>query len=638
MAILPTIFHSHPNFEWRKTSAIFTPQISPLNINTKLQFPCSITRRRCNFHHSNTINQARSISVSNACKKNQNGCDEIFHIFKRWRDFIPGGNWWNLCDSEQLVDGSPTAANPVTVLNALSKMWALVADQQWVLYTAFGALTVAALSEISIPSILTASIFSAHSCKTTVFCRNSWLLVFLCSTSGICSGLRSGCFAFANTILVKRLRETLYSSLLLQDISFFEIEAVGDLTSRLGTDCQRLSNSVGNDIHLILRNILQGTGAFINLMTLSWPLAVSSLVICSTLSAIFLVYGRYQKKAATLAQRWTASANEVAQETLSSIRTVRAYGTETDELRRFTQGLERLASISTRESIAYGFWNFSFSALFRMTQVFAVLLGGMSIFTGNVSAEQLMKYVFYCEWLIFAAWRVQDSMSSLLQSIGACEKVFQLMNLSPSDQFLSKGLKLEGLKGDIEFENVSFNYSSRKMVPVMKNVNLKIQSNNIIAIVGASGSGKTTLINLLLQLYNPTSGQILIDGIPLRELDIRWLREKIGFVSQEPQIFRTDFQSNIIYGCSRSIRQEEIEWAAKQAYVHEFISSLPSGYYTPIDGNLLSRGQKQRIAIARAILRDPTILILDEATSALDAESEYYIKVQLEWDSEWKKD
>ncbi|KAL2532266.1 ABC transporter B family member 26 [Abeliophyllum distichum] len=519
-----------------------------------------------------------------------------------------GGNWWNLCDSEQLVDGSPTAAKPVTVLNALSKMWALVADQQWVLYTAFGALTVAALSEISIPSILTASIFSAQSGKTTEFCRNSWLLVLLCLTSGICSGLRSGCFAFANTILVKRLRETLYSSLLLQDISFFEIEAVGDLTSRLGTDCQRLSNCVGNDIHLILRNILQGTGAFINLMTLSWPLAVSSLVICSTLSAIFLVYGRYQKKAATLAQRWTASANEVAQETLSLIRTVRAYGTETDELRRFTQRIERLASISTRESIAYGLWNFSFSALFRMTQVFAVFLGGMSIFTGNVSAEQLMN---------------------LLEPV---KKVFQLMNLSPSDQFFSKGLKLEGLKGDIEFVNVSFNYSSRKMVPVMKNVNLKIQSNNVIAIVrtitllGASGSGKTTLINLLLRLYNPTSGQILIDGIPLRELDIRWLREKIGFVSQEPQIFHTDFKSNIIYGCSRSIRQEEIEWAAKQAYVHEFISSLPSGYYTPIDGNLLSRGQKQRIAIARAILRDPTFLVLDEATSALDAESEYYIK------------
>ncbi|KAK4488517.1 hypothetical protein RD792_004281 [Penstemon davidsonii] len=133
---------------------------------------------------------------------------------------------------------------------------------------------------------------------------------------------------------VKRLRKTVYSSLLLQDMSFFERETVGDLTSRIGTDCQRLSQTIGNDIHLILRNILQGTGAFVNLMSLSWPLALSSLVICLILSVIFLFYGLYQKKAAMLAQDFVASASEVAQETLSSMRTIRAYGTEREELKR----------------------------------------------------------------------------------------------------------------------------------------------------------------------------------------------------------------------------------------------------------------------------------------------------------------
>ncbi|PIN01197.1 putative ABC-type transport, ATPase component/CCR4 associated factor [Handroanthus impetiginosus] len=308
------------------------------------------------------------------------------------------------------------------------------------------------------------------------------------------------------------------------------------------------------------------------------------------------------------------------------MRSVRAYGTEREEFQRFMKWLDRLAFVGMRESVASGFWILSFKTLYRSTQVFAVLLGGMSILAGSVSAEQLTKYVLYCEWLIYAAWRLQDSMSSLLQSIGACDKVFQFMHLPPSPEFLSKGLKLQRLTGCVDFVNVSFHYSSRRMVPILKNVNFSIQANEVVAIVGISGSGKSTLINLLLRLYEPISGEIFINGIPLKEMDIRWLRQNIGFVGQEPHLFHMDVKSNITYGCFRSISQEEIEFAARSANAHDFISALPSGYDTIIDDNLLSGGQKQRIAIARALLRDPTILILDEATSALDAESEGYIK------------
>ncbi|MBA0550958.1 hypothetical protein Golob_021865, partial [Gossypium lobatum] len=134
------------------------------------------------------------------------------------------------------------------------------------------------------------------------------------------------------------------------------------------------------------------------------------------------------------------------------------------------------------------------------------------------------------------------------------------------------------------------------------------------------------MVNLLLRLYEPTNGQILIDGVPLNELDIKWLRGRIGYVGQEPKLFHMDISSNIKYGCTRNIKQEDVEWAAKLAYAHDFITLLPSGYNTLVDDDLLSGGQKQRIAIARAILRDPTILILDEATSALDAESEHNVK------------
>ncbi|GJW96192.1 ABC transporter B family member 26, chloroplastic [Tanacetum coccineum] len=223
------------------------------------------------------------------------------------------------------------------------------------------------------------------------------------------------------------------------------------------------------------------------------------------------------------------------------------------------------------------------------------------------------------EWLIYSTWFVGDNLSSLMQSVGASEKVFQMMDFAPRS-------KLPSLKGRIEFRNVSFSYSSRETAHVLKDINIAVDPYEVVALVGLSGSGKSTIVNLLLRLYEPTSGQILIDGSPLKDLDIKWLRERIGYVGQEPKLFRMDVSSNIAYGCTGDVSQEDIEQAAKQAYAHDFIVSLPDGYKTIVDDDLLSGGQKQRIAIARALLRKPSILVLDEATSALDAESEYNIK------------
>ncbi|KAL5864333.1 hypothetical protein ACOSQ3_001847 [Xanthoceras sorbifolium] len=584
--------------------------------------------KHCSPITSHKPKHQQLFAVSNSTFPNKDDTDNLFHSFKfrvgRLRSVLPGGSWWNLSGNADEVED--LTAKPITVPVALSRMWSLIGDDKWLIYLAVASLIVAAVSEISMPSILAASIFSAQRGETVVFSRSLRFLVMLCVVSGICSGLRSGCFSMANIILVKRLRKKLYSALFFQDISFFDAEAVGVLTSRLGADCQQLSYVIGNHIHLILRNSLQGMGALINLLTLSWPLTLSALVVCSILSTVFLVYGQYQKKAAKLIQEFNAGANDVAQESLSLIRTVRAYGTEHKELGRYKHWLEKLAFISIRESVAHGLWTMSFTTLYRSTQVIAVLLGGMSIMTGYLSAEQLTKYVLYCEWLIYATWRVVDNVTSLLQSVGASEKVFQLTDLLPSDQFLSKGVKLPGLMGHIQFVNVSFHYPSRVTVPILDHLCLNVKANEVVAIVGLSGSGKSTVVNLLLRLYEPTNGQIYIDGFPLTELDIGWLREKIGFVGQEPHLFHMDIKSNISYGCPRDITDEDVEWAAKQAYAHEFISSLPHGYETIVDDDLLSGGQKQRIAIARAILRDPVILILDEATSALDSESEHYVK------------
>ncbi|KAL5122491.1 ABC transporter B family member 26, chloroplastic [Glycine soja] len=400
---------------------------------------------------------------------------ELLERIRKWvgilPSILPGGRWWEFSGDVDVQ----VVAQPVTVWRALGKMWDLVAGDRWVIFAAFSALIVAAISEISIPHLLTASIFSAQSADLTVYHRNVRLLVLLCVASGICSGIRGCFFGIANMILVKRMRETLYSSLLLQDISFFDNETVGDLTSRLGADCQQVSRVIGNDLNLIMRNVLQGGGSLIYLLILSWPLGLSTLVVCSILAAVMLRYGRYQKKAARLIQEVTASANDVAQETFSLVRTVRVYGTEEEEHGRYKWWLEKLADISLRQSAAYGVWNFSFNILYHSTQVIAVLFGGMSILAG---------------------------------------------------------VTLQRLTGRIEFLNVSFHYPSRPTVSVVQHVNFVVYPGEVVAIVGLSGSGKSTLVNLLLRLYEPTNGQILIDDIPLKDLDIMWWRERVGFVGQ----------------------------------------------------------------------------------------------------------
>lgn len=246
----------------------------------------------CEYSSKKRFGRVKSASSVNGYLFPKESDDEEFgEKLRNWvRDFLPGGSWWRL-SAEEDVDAGMTA-EPVTVIRALKKMWELVSQDRWLIYSAFAALVVTALSEISIPHFLTASIFSATSSSIPLFHRNVRILVVLSIVAGVCSGVRGCFFGIANMILVQRMREKLYSTLLLQDISFFDSETVGDLTSRLGADCQQVSRVIGNDLNLILRNLLQGIGALVYLLVLSWPLGLCTLVICSTILVLLLVYGR----------------------------------------------------------------------------------------------------------------------------------------------------------------------------------------------------------------------------------------------------------------------------------------------------------------------------------------------------------
>lgn len=548
----------------------------------------------------------------------------LLEFFKTLRSLLPGGSWWKVHDAVQ------DEQQQVSFVCAMQRLWHLVAPDRLVIGVAFLALIVAALSEIAIPHYVAATIFSAQKGLRQQFVRNAQLLAVMSCTFGLFSGLRGGCFGVANQILVRRMREKLFSTILSQDIAFFDTEAVGILTSRLGSDCQQVSRILGNDLNIMLRNALQGLGSLLYLTTVSWQLALSTVAICSVLWCFMMFYGRYQRLAAKSAQDSVASANEVAEETLSLARVVRTFGTEKEELKRYSKWSKQLVDINLRQNVAYGFWTWTANTLYNATQVVALLIGGRYVLLGEISAEQLTKFVLYSEWVVHSTWWVGDHWASLMQSIGASEKVFELMDLPPSKQLTYEGLQLPELKGKIQFKDVSFQYPARPTVPVLRNVNLCIYPGELIAVVGLSGSGKSTLVSLLLRHYEPSSGEILVDGYPLKDLDIRWFRRQLGVVSQEPRLFSMDIASNMAYGCGRSVSSVELERVARQAHAHDFIKALPDGYNTVVDNSRLSGGQKQRIAIARALLRDPAILILDEATSALDAESEHYVQKALE--------
>ncbi|CAI5958779.1 unnamed protein product [Closterium sp. NIES-65] len=600
------------------------------------------------------------------------------------RAVLPRGSWWDLQqlaggkaargkgasgDSSSSGDssgkGSGDGDSPGELWDAIRKLWRFCAPNRTMLVLASLCLALAALSEVTIPHFLAATIFAASNGLKPQFDRNVQLLITMTLACGIFSGLRAASFTILNLqmvmripshhsntpphlllspsplnqfslslshgVQVRRMRLALYETLIRQDIAFFDGQSVGDLTSRLGSDCQAAGHTVAIDLNIMLRNALQGIGAFVFLIRLSWQMALVTAALCGLMWYLLMVYGSFSRRSSMVVQDTVAAANEVAEETLSLARVVRTFGTESKEVKRYEVPLKRIVNVGLRRSVAYGVWTCTGNTIYNATQVLALIMGGGAVMAGRITAEQLTQFILYAEWVVHATWWVGDHWASLMDSVGACHRVFQLLDLPPSEQLTQNhGRVLPSLKGKLEFRNLSFRYPTRPEAPVLDHINLTIQPGELVALVGLSGSGKSTLVGLLQRLYEPTEGQVLIDDVPLPEIDIAWLRSHIGVVSQEPRLFSTDVASNIAYGSREEISQEQITRAATQANVHQFVSGLPEGYDTVVDNARLSGGQKQRIAIARALVRDPTLLILDEATSALDAESEHYVQMALD--------
>ncbi|MRG94172.1 ABC transporter ATP-binding protein [Polyangium spumosum] len=460
--------------------------------------------------------------------------------------------------------------------------------------------------------------------------RAALALVALAAVQATTTALRFVLFTSAGERVVTRLRRDLFEHLLAQEIAFFDERKTGELTSRLAADTTLVQNAVSVNISMGLRFAAQVLGGVGFLVYTSPILTAVMLGVVPPVALGAVAYGRRVRKLSREAQDALARANEVAEETIAGIRTVRAFAAERTEANRYTSAVwDAFAVVWRRIVTSSVFMSVSSFAAFAALAL-VLWYGGRLVAQGEMTPGGLTSFLIYTLMVAFSLGGMSELWADLMRASGAAERVFELIDRPPAIP-LAEGARPEVVEGGIELSKVSFVYPSRKDLPVLRGLDLTIAPGEVVALVGPSGSGKSTIAALLLRLYDPSEGRITLDGKDLRELSPEWLRRNVGVVSQEPMLFSCSVADNIRYGRTTAT-EAEVEAAARAANAHEFVSKFPEGYATLVGerGVKLSGGQKQRVAIARAVLKDPRILVLDEATSALDAESEHLVKEALD--------
>lgn len=429
------------------------------------------------------------------------------------------------------------------------------------------------------------------------------------------------------------LRNAVYGHVLKQSPAFFETTQSGEVLSRLTNDTTLVQTVVGSSFSMGLRNLVMGAGA---LLMLVWTNPVLMLQVVAVLVAVVFpsVYlGRRVRRLSRTNQDRVADSSAIASEVLNAISVVQSYTAEGRETRRFVESTARalgsaLGRIRAR-AVLVGFIIMASSAVL----LWGLYMGTLAVRAGTSTAGQLGETVFYVILLASAFAVLGEVYGDLLRAAGATERLMELLhtesNLKLADQPKAAPWPQGG--SSLQLEAVKFHYPSRPDTWALDALSGQIRSGQTVAVVGPSGAGKTTLFDLLMRFHDPQSGRVVLDGVPIDQMDLHDLRRRMAIVPQEPVIFSGTVIDNIRYGRPEASLQEA-HAAAEAAYAQEFIRDLPDGFDTYLGdrGVRLSGGQRQRIAIARAILNNPPLLLLDEATSALDAQSEKMVQAALD--------
>ena len=454
-------------------------------------------------------------------------------------------------------------------------------------------------------------------------------LITVLFIQGIFSFTRVYTFALVSERALANLRTALYTRIIWLPISFFDKRRVGELMSRMSSDVGTLSDMFSFTLAEMLRQVLTLVFGTAVIFYLTPKLTTFMLMTFPVLVILALIFGKNIRKLSKQTQDKLAEANVVVEESLQSISVVKAFTNELFEIARYTTSLKEVVAVAIRTA--------RFRGLFISFVIFALLGGivavgwyGAALVQANeITVGELFSFVIYMSFIGGSIAGLGDIYAQLQRAIGASERVFEILN--ENDEREAKGLTKAKLRGEIEFENVSFSYPTREDFTVLKQLNFRIEQGEKVALVGPSGSGKSTIINLLMRFYPVEFGDVKVDSTSIKEFNLTSYRSNIGIVPQEIILFGGTIMENITYG-RPGATIGEIKEAARKANALEFIESFPDKFDTIVGerGVKLSGGQRQRIAIARAILKDPAILVLDEATSSLDAQSEKLVQDALE--------
>jgi ATP-binding cassette subfamily B protein/subfamily B ATP-binding cassette protein MsbA len=446
----------------------------------------------------------------------------------------------------------------------------------------------------------------------------------------MCYFLSSATLIPIRTGIVRDIRVQLYRKLLSLPMGFFSEERKGDIIARMSGDVNEIENSIMSSLDMLFKNPILIVFYFGTLVTISWQLTLFTLTVLPLMGWVMGRVGKKLKRKSLVAQGMWSDLMSQLEETLGGLRVIKAFNAEGKMDARFLRSnneyRDTIGRVNTRQQLAHPMSEFLGTVL-----IVIVLWFGGTLILNDSTAITAPSFIFYLVILYSVINPLKEfskASYNIPKGLASMERVDKILMAENTMKIAEHPVELKGMTGSIELRHVSFKYDNQW---VLQDINLTIERGKTIALVGQSGSGKSTLVDLIPRYYDVQEGEVLIDGINVKDVHPTALRALMGNVNQEAILFNDTFYNNIAFGVENATRQQ-VEEAARIANAHEFITASEHGYDTLIGdrGSKLSGGQRQRISIARAILKNPPILILDEATSALDTESERMVQDALE--------
>lgn len=522
-----------------------------------------------------------------------------------------------------LVPSVATGAKEAEAWVPLRRLLALAWPEWPFLGCAFLFLALAALGETSVPYCTGRALdVLRQGDGLAAFTAAVGLMCLASASSSLFAGCRGGLFTFIRFRFILRTRDQLFSSLVYRDLAFFQKTTAAELSSRLTTDVTLASNVLALNINVMLRNLGQVLGLCAFMLGLSPRLTMLALLEVPLAVTARKVYDTRHQMLQRAVLDAAADTGAAVQESISSIEMVRVFNGEEEEEHRYSQVLDRTLRLRDQRDTERAIFLLIQRVLQLAMQALVLYCGHQQLREGTLTAGGLVAFILYQTNAGSCVQALAYSYGDLLSNAVAACKVFDYLDWERAVGAGGTYVPTR-LRGHVTFHRVSFTYPTRPERLVLQDVTFELRPGEVTALAGLNGSGKSTCVALLERFYEPGAGEVLLDGVPLRDYEHRYLHRQVALVGQEPVLFSGSIRDNIAYGME-DCEEEEIIAAAKAAGALGFISALEQGFGTDVGerGGQLSAGQKQRIAIARALVRRPTILILDEATSALDGDSD----------------